>query len=100
MSSFFYTKNKYIISFNHEDLVKKNINPILTECINNLKKEDKVYINIVDAKDIKVENLLYLIEFVIMAKKTISEIYFSISDELKILLKETNLYKLFIKDSL
>lgn len=95
MSSFFYTKNKYIISFNQEDLVKKNISPILTECISNLKEDDRIHISIVEAKDIKIENLLFLIDFLMQAKKIIKEIHFSLSDEFKTLLKETNLNKLF-----
>lgn len=95
MSSFFYTKNKYIISFNQEDLVKNSISPILTECISSLKEDDRIHISIIEAKDIKIENLIFLIDFTIQAKKIIKNIHFSLSEELKVLLKEVNLNKLF-----
>ncbi len=95
MSSFFYTKNKYILSFNSEDLMEKSIDPILKEC--NLKENMQVIMNLKEAKDIKIYNLISLLEFILLAKKNYSKIKFNLSEDLMDLLKKANLLIYFIE---
>lgn len=95
MSSFFYTKNKYIITFNHNDLLQKEIQSVLKECTTNLNKDLKIHIDLSDAKDINVINLIALIELIWNVKKKNAVIKFRLSEELKELLIKSNIYKLF-----
>ncbi|GIX41170.1 MAG: hypothetical protein KatS3mg129_0903 [Leptospiraceae bacterium] len=96
MSSFFYTKNKYILSFNHYDLTEKDISNVIQECKANLNSDLKIHINLTEAKDIKIQNLFLLIDLILKAKKRNAIVKFSLSDELKQLFINSKLDKLFL----
>ncbi|MCS7205446.1 MAG: hypothetical protein NZ853_07100 [Leptospiraceae bacterium] len=93
MSSFFYGNNKYVISFNDEDLTKREIQDILKEC--ELQEGISIILNFIDASDIKIKNLFSLILFIKEAKQRNIKIKLNIDEKLKSLLEKTSLiYKI------
>ena len=86
------------MSFNHTDLTSKNIEDLILECKKNLKENVKIHLNLTEAKDINVQNLILLIELSLTTKKEKISIKFNLSEELKNLFIKSNLEKLFITE--
>ncbi len=86
------------MSLNHNDLTSKNIEDLILECKKNLKENIKIHLNLTEAKDINVQNLILLIDLSLIAKKENISVKFNLSEELKNLLIKSNLEKLFITE--
>jgi ABC-type transporter Mla MlaB component len=86
------------MSFNHTDLTAKNTEDLILECKKNLKENVKIHLNLTEAKDINVQNLILLIDLSLTAKKEKISIKFNLSEELKNLFIKSNLEKLFITE--
>jgi len=86
------------MSFNHNDLTSKSIDELILECKKNLKENIKIHLNLTEAKDINVQNLILLIDLSIIAKKEKITVKFNLSEELKNLFIKSNLEKLFITE--